>query len=318
MTILITGISGFTGCNLAKRLNDKEVIGIIRDKRYSNDIKLKGLKSNFIFCSLDDIEKLKRIIVDYNVDIIYHTAAQAIVSKSQKIPISTFESNIIGTYNLLEAVRTTENNIKAFLHVSTDKVYGNSNILPYCEDHALNGYGVYETSKICAEKIAFSYYKNYSIPVVISRSCNIFGEYDFANRIIPNTIKTILLGQRPVIYKNFNPKREYIYINDTCEAYKYLIENINITKGNVYNIGSGYKKNQEELVKDIIRLMNTNLEPIYIEKKSEFIEIDDQYLNSQKINNMGWNAKTSIDDGLKNTIKWWKEIYNNYGGVQYV
>lgn len=309
MTILITGSGGFIGYNLASHLKGK-IVGILRDRRYYEAFKLSNTKINYVFGDLSDPNLLERVLSEYNIETIYHLGAQAIVKKATKTPVSTFQSNIIGTYNIFEAVRKTENNVKAILFSSTDKVYGESNILPYKETHRLNGKGIYDVSKICADMLAQAYFNNYGLPIIITRACNIFGEYDFGDRIIPNTIKNILQSKPPIIYKNSIDKREYIYVGDICDAYQELTKQISTSKGNIYNVGSGCVKNQEEIVFDLLNAINPKIVPKYVARKEKFIEISDQILDCDKLRyQLNWEPKTPFLKGLEKTIKWWRKLY---------
>jgi len=293
--ILITGSNGFVGSHIVRHLQKNSIYihGIVRDLKFKPFYKFSvGDIYDYRFC--------ERVINTNDIDIAIHLAAHAIVKQAARSPVGAFKTNIQGTWNILEAGRIL-GNLDCILVASTDKVYGNQ--MNAKEDGPLLGLGSYEVSKRCADLIAQSYAYNYDLPIVITRACNIYG-YDENSRIIPNTIRSILRNERPIIFKDDKSVREYIYIEDVIDAYLSLIKNIEKTKGNVYNVGSGDVYDQEEVVKKIIELMDRNIKPLYVDRKFKFKEIENQSLDSSKIlKEIGWKSKYSLEDGLKKTIK---------------
>ena len=302
--ILVTGSNGFVGTYMMSYLQKESIYchGVVRDVK---------LKPFYIFSIGDvcDYRFCERVINTNDIDVVIHLAAHAIVGQAARSPIGAFRTNIQGTWNILEASRVL-GNLDCILIVSTDKVYGEQ--MNAKEDGPLFGLGSYDVSKRCADLVAQSYAYNYDLPIVVTRACNIYG-YDENSRIIPNTIRAILRNERPIIFKNDESSREYIYVEDVIDAYLSLIRNIEKTRGNVYNVGSGEVYTQEEIVKKIIELMDRNVEPRYVEKTPDFKEIKKQSLNSNKIfKEIGWKAKYSLEEGLKKTIKEFEKKFN-YG-----
>lgn len=316
--VLITGVSGFTGSHLAQKLLEMgiEVTGITRGIKRQTPLKLLGIEKevNLVQCDIVCPRApllLERTISEFEIDTIFHLGAMAIVRKALVSPTTTFQTNIEGTWSLLEAARRCE--VERFLYVSTDKVYGN-NKLPYTEDLPLLATDPYSASKACADTLARSYAKTFGMNVVVSRACNIIGEADFNPRIVPNTIRACLKGNQPTIFKGVKAIREYIYVEDCVEAYLSLIENISKTKGEAFNIGSGHIKTQEDVVTTIA--MFCGVKPQYVKPKPYMRkEITNSYLSSNKINKTtGWKAKTPFNQAILRIIKWWKEHWSELHG----
>jgi len=307
MSILVTGASGFVGAHLCKKLVEKgkNVIGLEHDHKPETTLKCLGFedKITVIHGEVTNENLLRRIISQYNVDTVYHLAAQAIVAVALKDPITTFHSNVIGTVTLLNVCKDMPQ-VKRILIPSTDKVYGEG--LNRKEDDALNAEGIYEISKIGMDYVARSFYHVFNLPIVVTRACNIYGEYDFNRRIIPNTIRALKAGQQPVIFKNEDSIREYIHVEDVCDAYMFLVENIDKTKGNVFNVGTGAVAKQDEVVKYCIKVSGLNVEPKFIEKDKDLFEIHQQTIDSKKIRDLGWKPKfKSLEEGLEESWKKW-------------
>lgn len=295
-TTLITGTNGF----LANRLVDysDNVYGISR----SDNHKCEKNCTTF-YGSILDLEFIKRIISEIEPDVIYHLAAQSIVRIANKNPRYCFEDNIMGTVNICEAVRQINPKIK-IICASSDKSYGEHVTLPYLETMALQSGDPYSTSKAAADLVAQSYFKTYNLDVCIVRSANIYGIGDMnLSRIIPNTITRILRKEKPVIFSGVMQfKREFVYIDDVCEAYNTIAENGK--SGEAYNVGTGEVCMVGELIETICKIMKWNGGIEIVEKS--FPEINVQYLSSEKIKLIGWMPKVSLKDGLKKTIDWYK------------
>jgi len=306
--VLITGVSGFVGAHLARKLlrMGVEVTGITRGIKRQTCLNLLRIDKgdiNLVQGNILNYFTLEAIISEFEIDTIFHLAAQTIVKKGFSSPITTFQTNIQGTWNLLEAARRC--GVERFLYVSTDKVYGN-NETPYTEDLPLLATDPYSASKACADTLARAYAKNYDMPICVSRACNIIGPADLNPRIVPNTIRTVLKGNQPVIYKGIKHLREYIYVEDCVEAYITLLKHMNITRGRAFNVGSGHVKTQGDVVNTIANLWG--VKPKYVQPKAYMKkEIQDSYLSSEKIREtIGWKAKTSFNKAVLNTIEWWK------------
>ncbi len=312
--ILVTGASGFVGGHIAEHLLKKghTVISISHDSKPVTTSKLLGIEDQIIWAKGDILDNncIKRVISDYEVTQIYHTAALPIVRVGGRTTVPIFETNIMGTVNILEAVR--EQNTAGYnidmLFISTDKVYGNSGQEPYKEDIPLKALGIYEASKAAADIICRSYFFNYGINVVVARCCNIIGTADLNSRIVPNTIKRCLSGKNPLVYKDMDYVREYINVNDAISAYELLLDNIKLTKGEIYNIGSGDIFKQEEVIEKILNHF-PELEMDYVEAPFYTkTEIPYQKLCIDKIyNQFKWKSKISFDKSIREITYWWSK-----------
>ena len=302
--ILITGINGFVGGSLAeKELNmGNNVIGIVRDINNKTQTDILD-RCTVIRGDILDTDLVDRVVGDYEIDIIYHIAALSIVRIADKNPLNCYKSNILGTVNVLEAVRKINPKIKIVI-ASSDKSYGTHDKLPYTEDMKLQPDDPYATSKACADLIAQSYFKTYGLNVNVIRCANIYGLRDMnLSRLIPNTILKILAGKKPQIYSGvLHFKREFLFIEDVCEAYHLL--STKGKAGEIYNIGDDEFVTIQEAVEHISEILNFNGEYEIIEK--DFLEIPFQYMSADKLKSLGWSKSHSFKEGLIKTIDWYK------------
>lgn len=311
--VFITGCSGFLGSYMVKLLIEcgANVTGLIRDFTPKSDIyKNKDLKINLISGSLEDIIVLERALGEYEIDTVFHIAAQAIVGIANRNPISTFSANIMGTWNLLEACRRSPL-VKNIIVASSDKAYGDQEVLPYHEGMPLQGSHPYDVSKSCADLIAQTYYKTYGLPVCITRCGNLFGGGDLNfNRIVPQTIESIINNEAPIIRSDGTFIRDYIYVEDTALAYILLaekMEELNLY-GEAFNFSNEVKLTVLDLVKMILRQMNSDLEPTILNQGSH--EIKNQYLSAKKAKDiLNWEPQYDIEEGLSKTIEWYREYF---------
>jgi len=309
--VLITGGTGFLGSRIAKRiLPDVESLTIVTlDVKQKTTLKSLNIdidKINLVRGDIRDFEFIKLLFNEYEFDTVFHLGALSEVKKCQPDPKLAFETNIMGTVNILEACRIY--NVKAVAVSSSDKAYGSGEV-PYLENYAMDGKGIYEVSKSCTDLIARSYYSNYNVPVVVTRCSNLYGGADMnMSRIIPNTIRLALEGKAPTIWKGSEKSvREFLYIEDAVDGYLSLVENIEKTKGEAFNIGSGEIVTIEDIVNMILSKIDKNISINYEEK--DFPEISTQYLNSNKIKQYtGWIPKTKIDKGIEYCIQGYKNI----------
>ena len=310
--ILITGGTGFLGSYIARRLvNDVDSITIVTlDIKQKTSLKALNIdmnKINLVKGDIRDYEFIKLLFNEYEFDTVFHLGALSEVKKCQPNPKLAFDTNITGTVNVLEAARLY-GKVKAIAVSSSDKAYGSGEV-PYQEDYAMNGEGIYEVSKSCTDLIARSYFSNYGLPVVVTRCSNLYGGADMnMSRIIPNTIRLALEGKSPVIWKGSEKSiREFLYVEDAVDGYLSLIKNIDKTKGEAFNIGSKEIVTIEDIVNKILSKINKDISINYQEK--DFPEISSQYLSSDKIENYtGWRALTSLSDGLDKSIEMYKSI----------
>jgi CDP-glucose 4,6-dehydratase len=267
-------------------------------------------RANIVHGGLEDYELLLRVINEYEIDSVFHLAAQTIVGTASRSAISTFESNIRGTWNLLEACRACPGLIERVIFASSDKAYGAHDNLPYTEDMALQGRFPYDVSKSCADLIAQSYFHSYGMPVAITRCVNLFGGGDLSfNRLVPGTIASALRNERPIIRSNGKFVRDYFFVMNAVEAYLKLAERMpdDAINGQAFNFGYGEPLTVIELVDEILTLMGkTSLEPVVLNEASN--EIVNQYLDCSKARQvLGWNPRYSRKDGLLRTITWYEE-----------
>lgn len=311
----VTGAVGFVGAHVVKALVEQgaDVVCLQRDSVGTNTLDLFDLRPRVtvIQGAVEDLPLMNRILNEYDIDSVFHLAAQALVGAANRSPLSTFESNIRGSYCLLEACRQNET-VKRVVVASSDKAYGSHPELPYFEDFRLNGMFPYDVSKACTDLIAQSFAHTYQLPLAITRSANIYGAGDMnLSRIIPGTIVSILKGERPIIRSDGSPVRDFVFADDIARGYLLLAENIEDIKGEAFNFGSGEPIQMLDLVNSILRLMGKDgeLEPdVLLQKKIER-EIDAQYLSSDKVRSrLGWQPSVTLEQGLERTVEWYRSI----------
>jgi CDP-glucose 4,6-dehydratase len=309
--VFVTGGDGFLGSWLAKRLVEEgaEVTVLLRDRKCDSrlrDFKLLD-KVNCVYGEIEDLQLLMRAFNEYNIEIAFHLAAQTIVGIANNSPLSTFESNIKGTWNVLEAARQLK--LKRLIIASSDKAYGDQEKLPYTEDFCLKGSHPYDVSKSCADLIAQAYAKTYGLNVAITRCGNIYGGGDLNwSRIFPGTIKSLLNEEVPIIRSDGTLIRDYIYVEDAVDAYLALAEAMEKQNlaGEAFNFGTNRPISVLELVKLIIKTLGKDSKINVLGNAPN--EITAQYLDSQKANKvLGWKPKHTLEQGIKKTYDWYKE-----------
>ena len=302
MNILITGSCGFIGSTLAKTFAGNPNTHVFA---LTHDRGPVGWGAGFLRGDVTDYNRMLEIIVNCEVDYIYHLAAKSIVRNCRCDPLGCFETNIMGTANILEAARQSER-VKGILLCESDKSYGTGPV-PYVEGQALNPGSVYEASKACVSHLMTAYHRNYGLPVFSIRSANVYGPGDRnMTRLIPNTIDRILRGKQPQITDGAaGYVREYVYVDDVCECMTHLMD---IGPwGQAVNVGSGETHTVRELVNQICTLMDVPDVAEDWERPTTLTEIDTQYLCLDKLRCLHLDYKpTSLTDGLKPTINWHK------------
>lgn len=313
--VFITGADGFIGSWLTKALLGlgAGVIALIRDfnPESSNLSKEELSRIQIIHGRLEDYSTLERAINEHHVDTVFHLAAQALVGPALRSPLQTFESNIRGTYNLLEVCRQHKSHIEMVLVASSDKAYGTSPILPYTEEMPLSGVFPYEVSKSCADLLSISYAQTYDLPIVIARCGNVYGGGDKNwSRIIPGTIRSLLNEEAPIIRSDGKLMRDYVFVEDAVQAYLLMAMHAQKphVRGEAFNFGPESPLSALEIVQTLQSVMNrTHLKPIILNQSDG--EIPKQYLNSEKAKDaLGWIPKYSLEEGLRSTVTW----YENY------
>jgi CDP-glucose 4,6-dehydratase len=257
-----------------------------------------------------DRDLIERTLGEYEVEIVFHLAAQTIVGIANRNPISTFSTNIGGTWNLLEACRRSPK-VSSIVIASSDKAYGDQEHLPYDENMPLQGRHPYDVSKSCADLIAQTYAATYNLPVAITRCGNFYGGGDLNwNRVVPGTIRSILRGERPIIRSDGEFVRDYFYIQDGAAAYMLLAERLasNLAlRGQAFNFSNESQVSVLELVNLILRKTNSSLRPEIQNQASN--EIRHQYLSAERARTvLNWSPKFTLDEGMDRTIEWYRQF----------
>jgi CDP-glucose 4,6-dehydratase len=318
--VLVTGANGFIGSWITNALISKKanVITIMRDVRKYGNLDLFSIskKVSMVHGDITRYKDIERAFNEYDVDTCFHLAAQSLVGIANRSPLSTFNSNIKGTWNVLEACRTSET-IERVIVASSDKAYGTHKKLPYTEDFALLGEYPYPASKVCTDVIARCYFFTYGLPVAVTRCSNIYGGGDMNfSRLIPDAIRHVIKGKKFVLRSRGTSERDYMYVKDGVSAYLTLAENVNRAdvKGGAFNFGTGTPISATSLFSKICSIAGkTHLKPIISGKARN--EIDRQYVDSSKAKKLlGWTAAYTIDTGLAETVRWYKDFLMNNGG----
>ncbi len=314
-TALVTGSTGFVGSHITRLLieNGAKVVCLHRDVNHKSAFDVS--KVSVIKGEIEDFALLKSILKDHKIDSVFHLAAQALAGAGNRSPLSTFETNVRGTYILLEACRLSAN-LRSIVIASSENSYGSNQLPPFSEDFPLQGRSPYETSKSCGDLIAQSFAITYDLPVTIVRSANTYGGGDLnLSRIVPGTILSVLKDERPIIRSDGTPIREFIHIQDVAEAFLILAQNIEQSKGEAFNLGSNEPIQMLDLVKQIIKLMGKSdyLGPNVLVQPDHAAKIDAQYLSSEKMKKyFNWSAKINLTKGLTQTIEWYQRHFQDF------
>jgi CDP-glucose 4,6-dehydratase len=310
---LLTGATGLVGAWTLRRLVEAgaDVVCLVRDWVPGSEAVRSGLLEGAMVARGDvrDRDVIERVLGEYEVDTVLHLAAQTIVGIANRNPVSTFETNVAGTWAVMEACRRSPR-VEQVVLASSDKAYGEQPQLPYREDTPLEGRHPYDVSKSCADLIATSYAVTYDLPVVITRCGNFFGGGDLNwNRIVPGTIRSVLRGQRPVIRSDGSLVRDYFYVEDGAAAYMQLAEWLAANedgRGEAFNFSNETQLTVSELVERILGLMGSDLVPEVRGEATQ--EIHAQFLDASKARStLGWAPLFSLDEGLERTIAWYRE-----------
>ncbi len=312
--VFVTGATGFVGAHITRLLVEQgaRVVCLQRDAVRANALDLFDLRRRctVIQGTLEDYTLMERILNEYEIEAVFHLGAQAIVGAANRSPLSTFETNIRGTYFLLEACRVTRS-VKRVVVASSDKAYGTHENLPYTEDNALNGLFPYDASKVCTDVLSRSYAHAYGVPVAVTRFANVYGPGDMnLSRIVPGTILSVLKDEAPIIRSDGTPIREFVYVDDVARGYLLLAEKIEEAGGEAFNFGTGEQVQMLDLVNRIIRLAGKaeTLQPKVMLQSKIVGEIDAQYLSAAKVESrFGWKAEISLNEGLQRTIDWYRQ-----------
>src|SRR6202030_1471767 len=284
--VFITGATGLVGGWLTKHLLERgaAVTALVRDWVPSSEFVRQGLadRVNVVRGGLSSPYLLERVLGEYEIEVVFHLAAQTIVGIANRNPLSTFESNVRGTWNLLEACRRSPM-VKSFVLASSDKAYGDQKLLPYKEDMPLRGKHPYDVSKSCADLIAQSYAHTFGVPLAITRCGNFYGGGDLNwNRVVPGTIRSVIRGERPIIRSDGKYVRDYFYVEDGAAAYMFLAERLAQDRklaGAAFNFSTEQPINVLDLTNLILRLMKADAQPDIRNEATH--EIRCQYLSAE-------------------------------------
>ncbi len=311
---LVTGATGLVGGWLVKSLvaAGADVVCLVRDWVPGCELVRSGHldKVKIVRGDIVDQAMLERAMGEYEIDTVIHLAAQTIVGIANRNPVSTFEANIQGTWCLLEACRRSPK-VKQIVIASSDKAYGDQDVLPYDETTPLQGQHPYDVSKSCADLISYTYAKSYDLPVTITRCGNFYGGGDLNwNRIVPGTIRSILRGQAPVIRSDGSFVRDYFYVEDGAAAYMLLAEQMagnSGLSGEAFNFSNELQVTVLELTQKILDVMGSDLKPDVRNEASN--EIKHQYLSAAKARRMlDWEPLYTLDGALEKTIQWYTDF----------
>jgi CDP-glucose 4,6-dehydratase len=313
--VFVTGASGLLGSWLTRALVEAgaNVTCLIRDTVPQSYLVSSGAihRVNVVHGELEDYFTVLRGINEYEIDTVFHLGAQTIVGTADRSALSTFESNIKGTWTLLEACQACAKLVKRVLVASSDKAYGSHPKLPYTEDTPLRGRFPYDVSKSCADLLAHSYFETHRLPVGIARCGNLYGGGDLNfSRIVPGTIRSVLLGECPVIRSDGKYVRDYFYVEDAVQAYLSWAEQLPDPGivGEAFNFGTETPVAVAELVEEILRIMDAaDFKPIILNEASH--EIREQYLHCAKARTrLGWRSEFTLQGGLARTVQWYRHF----------
>lgn len=312
---LVTGASGLVGGWLTAKLVDAgaQVVCLVRDW-VPQSMLIRGLlgRVQLVRGDVRDQALLERILGESEIDTVMHLAAQTIVGIANRNPVSTLETNVGGTWSLLEACRRSPT-VRQIILASSDKAYGDQAELPYTESTPLQGRHPYDVSKSCADLIAQMYATAYKLPLAVTRCGNFYGGGDLNwNRLVPGTVRSAIRGERPLIRSDGHYVRDYFYVEDGAAAYMLLAERLAADRslvGSAFNFSNEVETSVLELATLVLQLMGSSLEPEVCNEATG--EIRRQCLDSQKAREvLGWRPAFSLEEGLRRTIEWYREHFN--------
>lgn len=312
-SVFVTGAYGLLGSWLVRALLESgdDVCVLRRDQTPTSALELLGLESRVAVVGGDvrDFELLRRALNEYEVDTIFHLAAQTLVGPASHSPVPTFEANIQGTWTLLEAARL--HGAQRVVVAASDKAYGAQPQLPYREDAPLLARYPYDVSKAATDMIARCYWHTYELPVAVTRFANLYGGGDLnRSRLVPEAVVAAIAGRAPVIRSDGSPERDYLYVEDAVEAYLAICGALDdgAARGEAFNAGSGKPRSVLEVVGLICRLAGSDVEPDVRGAGTPDAEIDRQFVDSGKLERAtGWKPRVGLEEGLRRTLDWYRE-----------
>lgn len=313
--VFVTGATGLLGSHMVGELlaRGASVVCLVRDGVPRSLYHGLGYDRRCVTVrgQLEDYALLERVLNEHEIEAVFHLGAQTIVGTAGRSPLSTWEANVRGTYNLLEACRRNEKKVRRVVVASSDKAYGDQPVLPYTEASPLEGRFPYDCSKSCTDLIARCYFDSYALPVCVTRCGNLFGPGDLNwNRIIPGTVRSVVRGERPIIRSDGTFVRDYVYVGDAVSAYLELAEQMEREEvvGEAFNFSDERPQSVLEIVDRVLGHMGARaLTPVILGEASR--EIREQFLASEKARRvLGWRPRFGLDEGLVRTIAWYREL----------
>ncbi len=311
---LVTGATGLLGSWLVRDLvaEGADVVALVRDTAPHSALVRSGLmeRVRVVRGDIRNQARLERVLGEYEVVTVFHLAAQTIVGVANRNPVSTLDTNIRGTWAVLEACRRSPL-VAQVVVASSDKAYGDQAVLPYTEDTPLRGLHPYDASKSCADLLTQMYAKSFGLPACVTRCGNFYGGGDLNwNRLVPGTIRSVLRGDRPIIRSDGAFMRDYVYVEDGARAYRLLAESLGARPGlagEAFNFSCGERHSVLDVVAAVLRMMDSGLQPDIRNDVSN--EIHDQYLDSTRATTLlGWAPSFTLEDGLTRTVAWYREF----------
>jgi CDP-glucose 4,6-dehydratase len=309
-SVLVTGAYGMLGSWLVKALLDRgdRVVALKRDEITTSPMQVEATEARcaVVHGDLVDPGVVERAIGEYEVDTVFHLAAQTIVGTATRSPVSTFESNIRGTWILLEACRAQA--VERTVVAASDKAYGPTDRLPYTEEHPLAPMYPYDVSKACTDLIARSYWHTFELPVAVTRFANIYGGGDLnPSRLIPEAVAAALAGRAPVIRSDGTPERDFLYVEDAAAAYLAIADALPGAGGEAFNAGGDEPHSVLEVVGLVCRAAGSDVEPDVRGAGTPHAEIDRQWVDSTKLRELtGWRPQVDLEEGLRRTVEWYR------------
>lgn len=310
--VFVTGAYGLLGAWLTRALVERgdRVVVLQRDRAPRSALLLDGIEDalDVVHGDLNEPGLVARALGEYEVDTVFHLAAQTIVGTANRSPLATFESNVRGTWTLLEACRL--HGTQRVVVAASDKAYGASATLPYREEMPLDPRYPYDVSKAATDMIARSYWHTFGLPVAITRFANLYGGGDLnRSRLIPEAVGAALAGRAPIIRSDGSPERDFLYVEDAVEAYLRLADALDRdeARGEAFNAGGGQPHAVRDVVARICAIAGTDVEPDVRGSGTPDGEIDRQYVDATKLRSLtGWEPHVELDDGLRRTIEWYR------------
>jgi CDP-glucose 4,6-dehydratase len=310
---LVTGATGLLGSWLVASLHARgaRVVSLVRDIVPESLLLSSAPKPPTVlaFGDVCDGRLVERILAEYEIDAVFHLAAQTIVEHAHRDPVNTLRSNIEGTWELLDACRRSGRPTRIVV-ASSDKAYGDQPVLPYTEDQPLEGRNPYDVSKSCCDLIAQAYANSYGLPIAVTRCGNLYGGGDLNyNRLVPGTIRSALAGERPVLRSDGTPLRDYLYVEDATAAYIALAERAHEPgiAGEAWNFSTESPIGALDMTRAILAATGQpGVEPLV--EATAHHEIQDQFLSAAKAREtLGWQPAFTLDEGLRRTVSWYRE-----------